>query len=311
MLTNKEFFLQSLISNLDYLWTLREYSARIEVSLPPIYQDYITKSNELARRAEILNKQVAEYAYKNKLPKNIIESESVITRYTLELELLTEKLFGIDIDTSITEKEKNIISGDANPDSNDIKAMEKINDEALILANDFIKYATDLYEKIENQQLFAFYYNTINLYLVGEAKLYISALNRLKVKSTINPSYVIDDQYFGTQGLQAIATFIRGEIDPIHKDIFDEANNFVIEYRNILAEYENMVMTPENQKNMTLNSLELALRLKSFVEKCIEKLLNKEIYFISPPIARDNELTAINYFIYNLREVVLASLSNI
>ena len=64
MLTNKDFFLQSLVSNLYYLWTLREYSARIEVSLPPIYSDYINKSNELANRAEVLYKQVAEFAYK-------------------------------------------------------------------------------------------------------------------------------------------------------------------------------------------------------------------------------------------------------
>ena len=189
--------------------------------------------------------------------------------------------------------------------------MEQINEQALILSKDFINYANDLYEKIKNQQVFAFYYNTINLYLIEEAKLYMSNLNRLKVKATINPSYVIDEQYFGTQGMQAIATFIRGEIDPMYKDIFDEANNFVIEYRNILTEYDNIIMTPQNQKNMTLNSLELALRLKTFIEKCIQKLLNKEIYFISAPITKDNELTAINFFIFNLREIVLASIDNI
>ncbi|MBQ8892403.1 MAG: DUF2935 domain-containing protein [Bacilli bacterium] len=309
MLTDKDFFLQSLVSNLYYLWTLREYSARIEVSLPPIYKDLINKSNELARRAEVLNKRVAEFAY-NGLPQNVVESGIVITPYTLELELLTEKLFGIDIDTTITEKEKQIIVGDVNPTAAQIKEMENINDEALILVNDFIEYANDLYEKIENQEVFAFYYNTINLYLIEEAKLYVSSLNRLKEKATINPSYVIDNQYFGTMGMQAIATFIRGEIDPYFKDVFDEANNFVIEYRNILEEYENMVMTPTNQKNMTINSLELAERLKSFVERCIERLLKKEIYFISAPITKDNELTAINFFIFNLKEVVLESQKN-
>ena len=71
-----------------------------------------------------------------------------------------------------------------------------------------------------------------------------------------------------------------------------------------------MIMTPTNQRNMTINSLELAERLKKFVEKCIEKLLKKEIYFISAPITKDNELTAINYFIFNLKEVVLESQKN-
>lgn len=310
MLTNQEFFLQSLVSNLYYLWTLREYSARIQVSFPPIYQEYINRSRELANRAERLSKRVAEYAYLG-LPENVIKSGIVITPYTLELELLTEKLFGIDIDTSITEKEKNIKIGLINPSDNQVKDMENINQDALVLVNDFIDFANEIYEKIENQSIFAFYYNSINLYLIEEAKLYISSLERLKEKATVNPSYVIDAQYFGTLGMQAIATYIRGEIDPIHKDVFDEANNFVIEYRNMLDEYENMIITPENQKNMTLNSLELAERLKTFVEKCIEKLLRKEIYFISAPITKDNELTAINFFIFGLKEIVLASQSNI
>ena len=310
MLTDKDFFIQSLISNLYYLWTLREYSARIEVSLPLKYQEYISASNELARRAEFLNKRVAKFAY-NGLPENIIKSGIVITPYTLELELLTEKLFGIAIDTTVTEKEKAIISKDINPNKDEVKEMESINKEAILLAKDFKKYAEDLITKVKNQEVFVFYYNTINRYLIEEINLYLSDLNRLEEKATINPSYVIDNQYFGTQGMQAIATFIRGEIDPLYKDIFDEANNFVIEYRNILKEYEAMQMTPENQKNMTLNSLELANRLKLFVEKCIQKLLNKEIYFTSVPISKDNELTAINYFIFNLKEIVLESLKNI
>lgn len=310
MLTNKEFFLQSLVSNLYYLWTLREYSARIEVSFPPIYEDYIKRSNELSKRAEILSKRVANYAY-NGLPENVIESGIVLTPYTLDLELLTEKLFGIDIDTTVTEKEKNIVIGDVNPTDSDVKDMEDINNDALTLVKDFIEFANEIYEKIEKQEIFAFYYNSINLYLIEEAKLYVSSLERLKEKATVNPSYVIDNQYFGTMGMQAIAVYIRGEIDPYFKDVFDEANNFVTEYRNILDEYENMIMTPENQRNMTLNSLELAERLKTFVEKCIQRLLNKEIYFISAPITKDNALTAINFFIFNLKEVVLASQSNI
>lgn len=306
MLSNKDFFIQSLISNLYYLWTLREYSARIQVSFPPIYQEYILKSNELAKRAELLNKKAATYV-NNSLPENVIESEFVVTPYTLELELLTEKLFGIKIDTTVTEKEKNIQPGNINPTEEQIKEMNNINNEAMILAKDFIEYATNLHEKIENQDVFAFYYNSINLYLIEEAKTYLSSLERLKEKATINPSYVIDYQYQSTLRMQAIATFIRGEIDPINKDIFDEANDFVIEYRNILKEFEDMVMNPTNQKNMTINSLELVERFKNFVEKCIEKLLKKEIYFISAPITKDNQLTTINFFIFNLKAILSES----
>ena len=310
MLTDKEFFLQSLVANLYFLRTLREYAGRIGLSFPGIYQDYMNRAKELALRAEALDKQLEKYK-NNSLPKYVIDSGIIVTPYTLELELLTEKLFGIEIDTTVTEAELNLVPGDLNPTKEQVTEMEQINEEAYAIVNDFIEFANELHAKMENQEIFAFYYNTINLYLIEEANLYISSLERLKEKATVNPSYVINNQYFGTLGMQAIATFIRGEIDPIHKDIFDEANNFVIEYRNILAEYENMVLTPENQKNMTLNSLELAKRLKIFVEKCIQRLLKKEIYFISPPITKDNELTAVNFFIFGLNQVILASLNNV
>lgn len=310
MLTDKEFFLQSLVGNLYYLRTLREYAARIGLSLPSIYQEYIKRAKELALRSEELDNRLKKYK-NNSFPKYVIDSGIIATPYTLELELLTEKLFGIEIDTTVTQEELNLIPGDITPTEEQVKDMQNINEEAYALVNDYIDFAKEIHEKMEKQEIFAFYYNTINLYLIEEANLYISSLERLKEKATVNPSYVIDNQYFGTLGMQAIATFIRGEIDPIHKDIFDEANNFVIEYRNILAEYENMIMTPENQKNMTINSLELAKRLKIFVENCIQRLLKKEIYFISPPITKDNELTAINFFIFGLNQVLQASKENI
>ena len=303
MLTDKDFFLQSIISNFYYLWTLREYVGRIEVSLPSIYESYIKNSQELAKRAEILDKKVAEFAY-NGLPKKIVESEIIVTPYTKELELLTEKLFGLDIDTSITDKVFNVKISNVNPTEEQINEMKKINLEGKKIANDFIEFANNLYTKVENQEVFTFFYNTINLYLIEEAKTYISSLDRLEEKATLNPSYIIDYQYASTLRMQAIATFIRGEIDPYYKNIFDDANNFVLEYRNMLVEYENMIMTPKNQNNMTINSLELVKRFKKFVEDCIKKLLKKEIYFISPPTTKDNMLTAINFFIFNLQEVI-------
>ena len=310
MLTDKEFFIQSLVSNLYYLWTLREFSARIEVSFPPIYNSYVERSKNLAKRAEINSKKAAKYA-NNSLPESVIKSEIVVTPYTLELELLTEKLFGIDIDTNVTELEKSIKAGDMNPTKEEIIDMESINEESKKIANDFIEFANELHSKMENQEIFAYYYNTLNLYIIQEANLFKTSLERLTEKATINPSYVIDYQYYSTLKMQAIATFIRGEIDPMFKEIFDEANNFVIEYRNILNEYDNMNMTPDNQKNMTINSLEIAKRFKLFIEKCIQKLLNKEIYFISPPITKDNALTNVNFFIFNLKEGVLESLKNV
>lgn len=301
MLTNQEFVQESLITNLYYLRTLREYCARIEVSLPKKYETYINESQSLAKRCESLGKELLNIS-NNRIPDEALKSEIFITKYTLEAELLTEKLFDIDINTNLSEIEESLTPGNIEATPDIVNKITDINNNIINLANDFIKFANNLLEKITNQEVFAFYYNSLNTYFISEIEVYISEVERLNQRLTTDPSYITDREFYRNAFLYGIATFIRGEIDPIYQDTWNEANNFCIEYKNIIKEYENMKLTPETQENMTLNSLELARRFKTFLEKCLDKLLKKELYFISAPITKDNALCAVNYFIYNLEK---------
>lgn len=303
MLNDKDFVRESLIINLYYLRTLREYCARIEVSLPIKYQDYIITSRDLANRCEIIGKELLNIS-NNRIPKEALESGIFITKYTLEAELLTEKLFGIDINTNLSEIENNLEPGDIEATPDIVNNITNINNRIITLANEFITFATNLYEKVSSQEVFTFYYNSLNIYLIEEVKVYISELERLNERLLNDPSFITDREFYRNSFLYGISTFIRGEIDPSYQDIWNKANLFTIEYKNLVLEYENMIITPENQRNMSLNSLELARRFKLFLEEIIEKVLKKELYFISAPITKDNALTAVNYFIYNLEKIV-------
>ena len=168
--------------------------------------------------------------------------------------------------------------------------------------NEFINFSSELSNNVNNQNVFCFYYNSLNTNTVYEMNVYISILERLINKDNLDPLYVIDYEYGFNKLMAGIATYIRGECDPIYVDVVNQANNFVNEYNNLVLEYENIILSPENQKNMTDNSIELSKRFKLFVEDCLNKLLKKELYFSSPPITKDNALTDINFFIYNLEE---------
>lgn len=304
MLNDNEFVKESLITNLYYLRTLREYCTRIEVSLPTKYEEYINISKDLAKRCEEFGEELIKIS-NNRIPESVILSGIFITKYTLECELLTEKLFDIDINTNLSKIENNLTPGNLEATSELVSNITKINERIIKLAEEFVNFASNLYEKVTNQEVFTFYYNSLNIYLIEETNVYISELERLNQKLTTDPSFVTDFEYYRNAFLYGIATFIRGEIDPIYANIWNEANDFCKEYKNIVREYENMKLTPENQKNMSLNSLELAKRFKVFLEKCLDLLLKKEIYFISAPITKDNALTAVNYFIYNLEKTTL------
>ncbi|MBQ8472751.1 MAG: DUF2935 domain-containing protein [Bacilli bacterium] len=299
MLNDQEFVQESLITNLYYLRTLREYCARIQVSFPLKFEEYRKKSEELAKRCESIGSRLINLS-DGYIPESILESGIFTTPYTLEAELLTEKLFDIDINTDLTREELNIKPGSNTPTEEVVLEIENINREIITLANDFVEFATNISTDMKDQELFAFYYKSLNNYMIEEIKVYIYNLERLNQKSGLNPSFVSDLEYWSNSFLYGISTFIRGEIDPVYIDIFNEAYNFSEEFKNIALEYENVVLTPENQKNMTKNSLELARRFKTFLESLMDKLLKKEIYFISAPITKDNALTAVNFFIFNL-----------
>ncbi len=301
MLSDSKFIENSLISNLYYLRTLREFCTRVQLSLPSNYKEYIDIAGKLAKQCEELGREIMKYANGN-IPSVALNSDIFVTPYTLRLEELTNKLFAYDINTDITKQELALEPGIPKPNPEIVKSLEEINQEALRIANEFINFSSELSNNIGNQNAFCFYYNSLNTNTVYEMNVYISILERLINKDNLDPLYVIDYEYGFNKLMAGIATYIRGECDPIYVDVVNQANNFVNEYNNLVLEYENIILSPENQKNMTDNSIELSKRFKLFVEDCLNKLLKKELYFSSPPITKDNALTDINFFIYNLEE---------
>ena len=301
MLSDSKFIENSLISNLYYLRTLREFCARVQLSLPSTYKEYIDTAGKLAKQCEELGREIMKYANGN-IPSVALNSDIFVTPYTLRLEELTNKLFAYDINTDITKQELALEAGIPKPNPEIVKALEEINQEALNIANEFINFSSELSNNVSNQNAFCFYYNSLNTNTVYEMNVYISILERLINKDNLDPLYVIDYEYGFNKLMAGIATYIRGECDPIYIDVVNQANNFVNEYNNLVLEYENIILSPENQKNMTDNSIELSKRFKLFLEDCLQRLLKKELYFSSPPITKDNALTDINFFIYNLEE---------
>ena len=301
MINEINFIENTIINNLYYLRTLRELSARIELSLPPKYTEYIEIFANFSKECEKLADKIINYANGN-VPANALNSEIFVTKYTLQTEELTNKLFDYNLNTNLTKRELALKPGTPIPTEELITALNEINQKALNIANEFTTYTTNLYQLINNQEAFAFYYNSLNESIAFEMQLYISILERLINRDNLSPIYATDYEYGFNEQLKSIATFIRGECDPKNNDIFAEANNFVDEYTKLLLEYETMTITPITQKNMTESSIEITTRFKVFVENCLQKLLNKELYFISPPITKDNSLTDINFFLYNLQE---------
>ena len=300
MLSDAAFVLQTLNSNLYFLRTLRGFATNIQLSFLENNNEYIEAAKDFAIRSENLIRRLMKYANGN-VTKEAVDNQIFVTNYTLDTELLTEKLFNIDIDTTITEEEAKLTPGFSNNSSQVmIEDLNKINQEALVLITNFIDFCETILVRMNNNDLFSYsYISLINAMLV-EANLYKTNLERLIKRDSINPGFVIDYKYLFSNLLQRYSSFIRGYVDPKNAEAILRAGGFSSEFALIADEYRKAIISPEIQGELKERTIDALDRFRTFLSGIIEDLLNADTYFIVEPIFLDNVLTTANYFRYSI-----------
>lgn len=300
MLNDASFVTQTLNTNLYYLRTIREFAINIQLAFLDNNQEYIEAAKDFGERSEELGRILMKYADGN-ISMEALDNQIFVTNYTLDTELLTEKLFPIDIDTTITEAELKLTAGAANNLSNEmINELNEVNRSALVLVTNFIDFCENIIERMRNNDLFAYSYISLIEAMLVEANLYKLNLNRIISRDNISPTFVIDYEYLFNNLLQKYASFIRGLVDPENAEVIIRAGAFASEFNLLASDYKNAVINPEVQSKLTKRSIDTVDRFKNFMSGIIEDVLEARTYFIVEPIFLDNILTTTNYFKYAL-----------
>ena len=300
MLTEEEFYKESIDTNLYYLRTLRDFCINIELSF---YGDnpYKSRAALLARRSQDLGREIVTLT-NGKVPTKGIDYQIYYTEYTLPIERLTEKLFGINLATDITEMELKLIPTDTF-DINDeiIKSMTSMNERAVDIANEFIMLAREIRGEMTSNNLFSYSYPTMYNFMIITIELYIGELNRLKEMIRKDPIIALDTEYGYNITAYEITSFLRGLIDPNATQYIEVLNNILNEiYPQLLEDYNSLPLSPENQQNLTERSIAVIRRIRLLITDMLKDLLAAKLYFIIEPLAIDNFYRNINYFLYAL-----------
>ena len=300
MLTEEEFYKESIDTNLYYLRTLRDFCINIELSF---YGDnpYKSRAALLARRSQDLGREIVTLT-NGKVPTKGIDYQIYYTEYTLPIERLTEKLFGINLATDITEMELKLIPTDTF-DINDeiIKSMTSMNERAVDIANEFIMLAREIRGEMTSNNLFSYSYPTMYNFMIITIELYIGELNRLKEMIKKDPIIALDTEYGYNITAYEITSFLRGLIDPNATQYIEVLNNILNEiYPQLLEDYNSLPLSPENQQNLTERSIAVIRRIRLLITDMLKDLLAAKLYFIIEPLAIDKFYRNINYFLYAL-----------
>ena len=301
MLSDNIYGQQSLINHLFYLRTIREFCVNIELSFYSNNKNYKEVANNFKKGCEELGTIAIELA-DNKIPTRVFESGSFVSNYTLDTELLTEKLFDINLNTDLTIKEMNLntTNNTVSFTSEELKDISNLNDKAITLANNFIDFCTDILSGLKNNDLFSYSYPLFYNYMIDETTLYMNDLKRIQSKSGADPTFVTSYEYWYSNSMMQACKFIIGLSDPAQEALITNADN----YRKIFSKQMDLykdVSSPEKEKLLNDKTIDYMTNFISFLSKLIERILNKQLYFIVEPLFFDNLLTEANYFLYLLK----------
>ncbi len=305
MINDTLFVQQSLTDNLFYLRTIRDFTVNIEISLPEKYQSYIDTARDFRKRCDEYLEKVLELS-NNTLLTIFWDTGIFITPYTLSTELLTEKLFGIDLNTVLTEEEEklNTIQNAPTPTEDQLIAIERLNNDAIILATNFFDYVSSILNDMLTQEVFSYSYPLFYNFMLREIGLYINDLKRINEKTSIDPIFVLGYESRYSLSMKNIAQFISGLADPSQEAIIQKAREFEQRFSEILDEYNKSNLDPTFQNELSQMTLATVQEFQDFLETIIKRILNKELYFIVEPLFWDNLFTFILYFNYLLQGVI-------
>ena len=300
MLNNQTFLEESLNANLFYLRTLRDFCINIELSFYG-QNEYSSKFTTLATRAQDLGRELITYL-NGEVPSAAIEYQIYFTDYTLGCEKLTKKLFNLNLATDITMNQLNLKAGDFTNSTNEtIINIEKLNEEALNVATEFISDAKEIKDKLLSNELFSYSYPTLYDFMIRTTELYASELTRLNQKLAKDPIYTIDSEYNYNITIYEIVSFLRGLIDTNATKYIESLDQIITEdYPTLLNAYNTLPLSPENQQTLTNNSINLIRRIRLLIAEMLKELLTANLYFIIEALALDNFYRNVNYFLYIL-----------
>lgn len=299
MLNNKDIFNQSLVNHMYFSSSIRSFCTIIGLTFFKNNQDYIDRAIELGREATKIINQALEYMDQD-LAHDVLNSDTYITPYSMDLALLTEKLFDINLeiaiatDSEVLETRKDIII-----DENIMNQVYILNSEALTLIDKFLSFVIEIRDKLNNGLLFSYIYPDYFNYMYDEISVYKRDLERIKTKDNYTEFYINEYNYYFNELLRKTGEYLRGFLDTTHQDVFDIFTYYIDAFSKLIEKY----LKNKDDASLTLETEKLVTNYKSFIVNIIERVLKSELYFITPAISLDNFLTNINVYLFIIKYI--------
>lgn len=297
LLSRKDYIQDSLDANLFFQRIMKEHLFFIEVNLKPVDETYIAEANILKKSFEDLLGETVIFA-NHAVREELLKSNELVTKFTLNAEKITSRLTGASINTNITEAEY-ALKAKPNFEYTDWLEMKvhAINCRSLNLLEEVIEFKKKLLELFLDCEIFMGIYPEMLDHLIHEADLYREILKAL-VNRTLPKKPICDELRFWNHIMEDHAEFIDGMLDPSEKDLKEKAEAFAKEFEKLVEESIKC-----HEKQLIEKSKAATEEIRDFKKAATEGLLDCEIKSIIPPLLADHVLREANHYLRILKEM--------
>lgn len=290
-----EYVRTSLENHLFFGRIMKEHSFFLMTGFPSKNDDYIKKAEWFMLQFQDILKDVVHMA-EGRISQSVIESEEIVTDYTMGAEKRTGFLTGVDIDSKITEMEKLLNWGNDCVCSNGMaQSVRMLNRRVIRLLNGLIEFKEKILRDISECKLFTFNYSLLIEHILREAKMYRSIITELENRGSVSNKDMHQTEKFWNQIMMEHALFIRGLLDPSEKELICTADGFAFDYCKLLEEAEKKEC--QVMEDGMGDSRELTERYQQFKTVGTKGILECNISSLILPLLADHVLREANHYL--------------
>lgn len=277
---------------------MKEHSFFLETAFMEKNNDYKRIANNFKNNFSNILSQIVNLA-NNNVSEGFLKANEMITANTLESEIKTSDLSGVEIDTNITRKQERLKSGRININQELINSISSINRKTLPLIQNLIDFKNDILNNVLSCKMYTTNYPLLITHIMNEAKMYYKLLNEIENRESFDQNYIYEQELFWNNIMKEHAEFIRDLLDPTEKELILTADKYAVEYEAIIKKYNNYQV---NLRNISLNE---TINFRNFKIAGEEGILNCKIRSIIIPLLADHVLREANHFIRILRSITI------
>ncbi len=285
----------SIETHLFFARIMKEHALFLEAGFPCKDDAWIQKADYFREQFENLLRDTIRIG-DGRINSCILESNELITRFTIPAENRTEKLSGIPIDSKISMSQQKLHADCFTNENREMfRSVHQLNNRALCLLNGLISFKESILAEVREGCLFTSNYPLLIEHILREAKLYRSTIEELMHNRRPSYTNLRQTEEFWNQIMMEHALFIRGLLDPSETALIDTADDFASEYQELLE----LARQQDCRANhsLTKKSLTETLKYRDFKTAGTEGILNCKIASIILPLLADHVLREANHYI--------------